>query len=57
MTGYRVVFDREKMVLGWKASDCELFPSIVLKLKRKKKFLFNVLCHLDSGFLLFFFSF
>ncbi|KAK9678825.1 hypothetical protein RND81_11G235100 [Saponaria officinalis] len=22
MTGYRVVFDREKMVLGWKASDC-----------------------------------
>lgn len=24
MTGYRVIFDREKMVLGWKASDCEL---------------------------------
>lgn len=23
MTGYRVVFDREKMVLGWKPSDCE----------------------------------
>ncbi|XVF59834.1 hypothetical protein PTKIN_Ptkin07bG0307300 [Pterospermum kingtungense] len=22
MTGYRIVFDREKMVLGWKASDC-----------------------------------
>ncbi|GAA0153682.1 aspartic protease [Lithospermum erythrorhizon] len=22
MTGYRVVFDREKMVLGWKASNC-----------------------------------
>ncbi|XP_059641976.1 aspartyl protease family protein 1-like [Cornus florida] len=22
MTGYRVVFDREKMVLGWKASEC-----------------------------------
>lgn len=22
MTGYRVVFDRERMVLGWKASDC-----------------------------------
>ncbi|XP_059293013.1 aspartyl protease family protein 1-like [Lycium ferocissimum] len=22
MTGYRVIFDREKMVLGWKASDC-----------------------------------
>ncbi|OIT34319.1 PREDICTED: aspartyl protease family protein 1-like [Nicotiana attenuata] len=22
MTGYRVVFDREKMVLGWKPSDC-----------------------------------
>ncbi|CAO2827874.1 unnamed protein product [Amaranthus hypochondriacus] len=22
MTGYRVVFDREKKVLGWKASDC-----------------------------------
>ncbi|CAO2830658.1 unnamed protein product [Amaranthus hypochondriacus] len=22
MTGYRVVFDREKLVLGWKASDC-----------------------------------
>lgn len=23
MTGYKIVFDREKMVLGWKASDCE----------------------------------
>lgn len=23
MTGYRVIFDREKMALGWKASDCE----------------------------------
>ncbi|KAM3285680.1 aspartyl protease family protein 1 [Capsicum chacoense] len=22
MTGYRVIFDREKMILGWKASDC-----------------------------------
>lgn len=22
MTGYRVVFDRDRMVLGWKASDC-----------------------------------
>ncbi|KAL3631661.1 hypothetical protein CASFOL_024645 [Castilleja foliolosa] len=22
MTGYRIVFDREEMVLGWKASDC-----------------------------------
>ncbi|OWM66471.1 aspartyl protease family protein 1 [Punica granatum] len=22
MTGYRIIFDREKMVLGWKASDC-----------------------------------
>ncbi|KAI3871401.1 hypothetical protein MKW98_024570 [Papaver atlanticum] len=22
MTGYRIVFDREKMVLGWKASNC-----------------------------------
>ncbi|KAA8532016.1 hypothetical protein F0562_006842 [Nyssa sinensis] len=22
MTGYRIVFDREKMVLGWKPSDC-----------------------------------
>jgi hypothetical protein len=22
MTGYHIVFDREKMVLGWKASDC-----------------------------------
>ncbi|PPR84272.1 hypothetical protein GOBAR_AA36435 [Gossypium barbadense] len=22
MTGYRIVFDREKMVVGWKASDC-----------------------------------
>ncbi|KAA8547544.1 hypothetical protein F0562_003973 [Nyssa sinensis] len=22
MTGYRIVFDNEKMVLGWKASDC-----------------------------------
>ncbi|KAF5735916.1 hypothetical protein HS088_TW14G00046 [Tripterygium wilfordii] len=22
MTGYQIVFDREKMVLGWKASDC-----------------------------------
>ncbi|OMO55756.1 Peptidase A1 [Corchorus capsularis] len=22
MTGYRIVFDREKMVLGWKQSDC-----------------------------------
>ncbi|CAK9180227.1 unnamed protein product [Ilex paraguariensis] len=22
MTGYRIVFDREKMVLGWKGSDC-----------------------------------
>ncbi|XP_022775453.1 aspartyl protease family protein 1-like [Durio zibethinus] len=22
MTGYRILFDREKMVLGWKASDC-----------------------------------
>ena len=23
MTGYRVVFDRENMVLGWKESNCE----------------------------------
>lgn len=23
MTGYRIVFDREKMVLGWTPSDCE----------------------------------
>ncbi|XAR58017.1 hypothetical protein NMG60_11026349 [Bertholletia excelsa] len=22
MTGYRIVFDREKMVLGWESSDC-----------------------------------
>ncbi|PNX84902.1 aspartic proteinase-like protein 1-like [Trifolium pratense] len=22
MTGYRVVFDREKLILGWKKSDC-----------------------------------
>jgi hypothetical protein len=22
MTGYRVVFDREKLILGWKESDC-----------------------------------
>ncbi|KAG6645504.1 hypothetical protein CIPAW_08G127200 [Carya illinoinensis] len=24
MTGYRIVFDRERMVLGWKDSNCEL---------------------------------
>lgn len=23
MTGYRVVFDREKLILGWKEADCE----------------------------------
>jgi hypothetical protein len=23
MTGYNIVFDREKMELGWKASNCE----------------------------------
>ena len=23
MTGYNIVFDREKNVLGWKASNCE----------------------------------
>jgi len=28
MTGYRVVFDREKLVLGWKKFDCQcLFSS------------------------------
>jgi hypothetical protein len=28
MTGYRVVFDREKLILGWKKSDCKcLFSS------------------------------
>ncbi|KAF5753069.1 hypothetical protein HS088_TW01G00987 [Tripterygium wilfordii] len=27
MTGYRIVFDREKMVLGWKASDCYDAPN------------------------------
>uniref|UniRef100_A0A7C8YD44 Peptidase A1 domain-containing protein n=1 Tax=Opuntia streptacantha TaxID=393608 RepID=A0A7C8YD44_OPUST len=42
MTGYNVVFDRERMVLGWKASDCK-FPSccinyfLILPLKKKKK--------------------
>lgn len=25
MTGYNIVFDHEKMVLGWKASDCEYY--------------------------------
>lgn len=24
MTGYRIVFDREKLVLGWKKFDCKL---------------------------------
>ncbi|EYU37089.1 hypothetical protein MIMGU_mgv1a024952mg, partial [Erythranthe guttata] len=28
MTGYRIVFDREEMLLGWKESDCELFSSL-----------------------------
>lgn len=28
MTGYNIVFDREKNVLGWKASDCEYNTSI-----------------------------
>ena len=23
MTGYRITFDREKMVLGWKESNCK----------------------------------
>ncbi|EYU24232.1 hypothetical protein MIMGU_mgv1a022172mg, partial [Erythranthe guttata] len=27
MNGYRMVFDREKMVLGWKESDCEYLVS------------------------------
>ncbi|XP_065622649.1 aspartyl protease family protein 1 [Quercus suber] len=27
MTGYRLVFNREKMVIGWKASDCGYSPS------------------------------
>ena len=27
MTGYRVVFDREKLVLGWKKFDCQCFFS------------------------------
>lgn len=32
MTGYQVVFDREKMVLGWKPSNCEfLFPYLTLE--------------------------
>ena len=23
MSGYRIVFDRERMILGWKRSDCK----------------------------------
>lgn len=30
MTGYRIIFDREKLVLGWKKSDC--------------RFCFNMIC-------------
>ena len=24
MTGYRIVFNRDKMIIGWKPSNCEL---------------------------------
>ncbi|XVF18075.1 hypothetical protein REPUB_Repub10bG0180300 [Reevesia pubescens] len=34
MTGYRIVFDREKMVLGWKESDCyDIKKSNILPVK------------------------
>lgn len=30
MTGYRIIFDREKMALGWKESDCKfIFPVLL----------------------------
>lgn len=30
MTGYRIIFDREKMALGWKESDCKFAFSVLL---------------------------
>ncbi|KAM3394473.1 hypothetical protein P3S68_003475 [Capsicum galapagoense] len=40
MTGYRVVFDREKMVLGWMPSDCydskESKSKTILSVKKQK---------------------
>lgn len=30
MTGYRIVFDRENMVLGWKESNCEYISPLLL---------------------------
>ncbi|XP_021908114.1 aspartyl protease family protein 1 [Carica papaya] len=41
MTGYRIVFDREKMVLGWKASDCfsrDEFNSLPVSPPKSKAF-------------------
>jgi len=61
MTGYNVVFDRERMVLGWKASDCK-FPSccinyfLILPLtenKKKTTFLSLYTCRLFHLFPLF----
>lgn len=30
MTGYRWVFDREEMVLGWEEADCKLVDVFIL---------------------------
>ena len=52
MTGYRIVFDREKLVLGWKKFDCkcyalsstnELSFSVTLSLSKKFGVLLQVM--------------
>lgn len=43
MTGYNFVFDREKMVLGWKESDCkDIRTMLLISLNIKVYFLCDV---------------
>lgn len=53
MTGYRIVFDREKLVLGWKKFDCKCYAlsstnelsffSVTLSLSKKFGVLLQVM--------------
>lgn len=47
MTGYRIIFDREKMALGWKESDCKfIFPVLLHSYPSVFLFIFYMCLHI-----------
>lgn len=47
MTGYRIIFDREKMALGWKESDCKfIFPVLLHSYPSVFLFIFYMYLHI-----------